>query len=42
MGVTVGMLKLLFHRETLQLLGVHCFGYKASEIVHIGQAILSQ
>ncbi len=41
-GKTTGMLKLLFHRETLQLLGIHCFGYEASEIVHIGQAILSQ
>ncbi len=38
----VGMLKLLFHRETLELLGVHCFGYQASEIVHIGQAIMNQ
>jgi len=41
-GETVGMLKLLFHRETLQLLGVHCFGASASEIIHIGQAIMSQ
>ncbi len=41
-GQTVGMLKLLFHRETLQILGVHCFGANASEIIHIGQAILSQ
>ena len=41
-GRTTGMLKLLFHRETLEILGVHCFGYGASEIVHIGQAILSQ
>ncbi|MET0342364.1 MAG: Si-specific NAD(P)(+) transhydrogenase [Polyangiales bacterium] len=41
-GQTVGMLKLLFHRETLQILGVHCFGDQASEIVHIGQAIMSQ
>ncbi|MEO2031123.1 MAG: Si-specific NAD(P)(+) transhydrogenase [Planctomycetaceae bacterium] len=41
-GQTVGMLKLLFHRETLQLLGIHCFGAKASEIIHIGQAIMSQ
>jgi NAD(P) transhydrogenase len=39
---TVGMLKLLFHRETLEILGVHCFGQNASEIVHIGQAIMSQ
>ncbi len=41
-GRTVGMLKLLFHRESLQILGVHCFGLNAAEIVHIGQAILSQ
>lgn len=41
-GNVVGMLKLLFHRETLQILGVHCFGDQAAEIVHIGQAIMSQ
>lgn len=41
-GRTVGMLKLLFHRETLQLLGVHCFGSGAAEIIHIGQAIMAQ
>jgi NAD(P) transhydrogenase len=41
-GRTTGMLKLLFHRETLELLGIHCFGNQASEIVHIGQAIMSQ
>ncbi|MFT5356228.1 MAG: NAD(P) transhydrogenase [Polyangiales bacterium] len=41
-GNTVGMLKLLFHRETLQVLAIHCFGYQASEILHIGQAIMSQ
>lgn len=41
-GRTVGMLKLLFHRDTLEILGVHCFGSQASEIVHIGQAILAQ
>ena len=41
-GRKVGMLKLLFHRETLALLGIHCFGEQASEIVHIGQAIMSQ
>lgn len=39
---SVGMLKILFHRETLKILGVHCFGYQASEIVHIGQAIMNQ
>jgi len=41
-GRSVGVLKLLFHRSTLQLLGIHCFGEQASEIVHIGQAIMSQ
>ncbi len=41
-GQTVGMLKILFHRETLQVLGIHCFGANASEIIHIGQAIMSQ
>lgn len=41
-GVTVGMLKLLFHRDTHQILGIHCFGYQAAEIVHIGQAIMTQ
>jgi NAD(P) transhydrogenase len=41
-GQTTGMLKLLFHRETLEVLGVHCFGQNATEIIHIGQAIMSQ
>jgi NAD(P) transhydrogenase len=41
-GQTVGMLKLLFHRETMEILGIHCFGANASEIIHIGQAIMSQ
>jgi NAD(P) transhydrogenase len=39
---TVGMLKILFHRETLEILGIHCFGDQAAEIVHIGQAIMAQ
>jgi len=42
MGQPVGMLKLLFHRETLEILGIHCFGVNASEIIHIGQAIMAQ
>ena len=37
-----GMLKLLFHRETLEILGIHCFGHSATEILHIGQAIMAQ
>jgi NAD(P) transhydrogenase len=39
-GDSTGMLKLLFHRETLKLLGVHVIGESATEIVHIGQAIM--
>lgn len=39
---TTGMLKILFHRETRALLGIHCFGANASEIIHIGQAIMMQ
>jgi NAD(P) transhydrogenase len=41
-GHTVGMPKILFHRETLAILGIHCCGEQAAEIVHIGQAIMSQ
>lgn len=41
-GRRVGMLKILFHRETLEILGVHCFGANAAEIIHIGQAIMMQ
>jgi NAD(P) transhydrogenase len=37
----VGMLKIIFHAETLALLGIHCFGDGASEIVHIGQAVMA-
>ncbi len=40
-GDDVGLLKLLFHRETLEVLGVHCFGREATEIIHIGQAVMS-
>ena len=41
-GQTVGMLKILFDPESLKVLGVHCFGANASEIIHIGQAIMNQ
>ena len=41
-GRTTGMLKILFHRESLRILGIHCFGSQASEIIHIGQAIMTQ
>jgi NAD(P) transhydrogenase len=35
-----GMLKLIFHRESLKLLAVHILGSTATELVHIGQAVL--
>ena len=38
-GQIDGRLKLLFHRETLELLGVHIFGEGAAELLHIGQAV---
>ncbi len=41
-GRLTGMLKIIFHRETLEILGIHCFGSQASEIIHIGQAIMAQ
>jgi NAD(P) transhydrogenase len=36
-----GLLKLLFHRETRQLLGTHCIGEAATEVIHIGQAVMA-
>lgn len=41
-GDTVGMLKILFDPRSLQIHGIHCFGDQASEILHIGQAIMNQ
>ena len=40
MGDDSGLLKLLFHRTNRQLLGVHAIGLGATELVHIGQAVL--
>ena len=40
-GQTEGRLKLLFHRETLDLLGVHIYGEEAAELLHIGQAVVT-
>lgn len=39
-GDTTGRLKLIFHRETREVLGVHIIGEEASELLHIGQAVL--
>jgi len=41
LGDESGMLKILFHRKTLKLLGVHIIGERATEIIHVGQAVLS-
>lgn len=40
-GTATGMLKLLFHRESLELLGVHCLGETASEWIRLGQTVMS-
>ena len=40
LGDDAGMFKMLFHREDHRLLGVHCIGTGATELVHIGQAVL--
>jgi NAD(P) transhydrogenase len=39
-GDSYGMLKLIVHTETREILGVHVFGTNATELVHIGQAIM--
>jgi NAD(P) transhydrogenase len=39
-GDTTGRLKLIFHRETKQVLGVHIIGEGATELLHIGQAVM--
>ncbi|SOX53246.1 Si-specific NAD(P)(+) transhydrogenase, partial [Mycobacterium ahvazicum] len=39
-GDSYGMLKLLVSTEDLKLLGVHIFGTSATEMVHIGQAVM--
>ena len=38
LGGVDGFLKLIFHADTLKLLGVHCIGEGSTEIIHIGQA----
>lgn len=40
-GDSAGLLKLIFHLETRELLGVHIIGEGASELIHIGQAVLA-
>jgi NAD(P) transhydrogenase len=40
LGDETGLVKLLFHREDRSLLGVHAIGTGATELIHIGQAVL--
>jgi NAD(P) transhydrogenase len=35
-----GMFKMLFHRDDRRLLGIHCIGTGATELIHVGQAVL--
>ena len=41
LGDTTGLLKLIFHLETHELLGVHIIGEDAAELIHIGQAVMA-
>lgn len=37
----MGMFKIIFHAETLQILGVHIVGHQATEVIHIGQVAMN-
>lgn len=41
LGDELGMLKMLIHQETHKLLGVHVIGTGATELIHIGQAVMA-
>ena len=41
MGMDYGVLKIICERDTRKLLGVHIIGEGASELIHIGQAVLN-
>jgi NAD(P) transhydrogenase len=41
LGDELGMLKLLIHQDTYKLLGVHAIGTGATELIHIGQAVMA-
>ena len=41
MGLNSGMMKMLFSLKTRRLLGVHIIGEGATELIHIGQAVLN-
>jgi NAD(P) transhydrogenase len=41
LGDDIGMLKLLIHQENHQILGCHAIGSGATELIHIGQAVMA-
>src|SRR4029077_4545940 len=41
LGDDIGMLKLLIHQESHRILGVHAIGSEATELIHIGQAVMA-
>jgi NAD(P) transhydrogenase len=41
LGDHIGLLKLLVHQESRHILGVHCIGTGATELIHIGQAVMT-
>jgi NAD(P) transhydrogenase len=41
MGLSTGMMKMIFSTKTRRLLGVHIVGEGATELIHIGQAVLN-
>jgi NAD(P) transhydrogenase len=41
LGDDSGLFKMIFHRDDGRLLGVHCIGTQATELIHIGQAVLT-
>jgi NAD(P) transhydrogenase len=41
LGLDAGLLKILFDPKTRRVLGVHVFGERATEIIHVGQAVLA-
>jgi NAD(P) transhydrogenase len=41
LGDDDGMLKLLIHQQTREILGVHAIGTGATELIHIGQAVMA-
>jgi len=40
-GDNVGLLKIIFHTESMEILGVHIIGMGATELIHIGQAVMA-